>query len=70
MKCACMKYQIWNYFETKSSKFQRGFRQVYSAQHCLLAMIEKWKKSVDNGSFFEALLTDLCKGFDCIPIHS
>ena len=70
MKGACMKYQIWNYFETKSFKFQHGFRQVYSAQHCLLALIEKRKKSVDNGGFFEALLTDLCKGFDCIPIYS
>ena len=29
-------------------------------------MIEKWKKSVDNGGVFGALLTDLCKAFDCI----
>ena len=30
-------------------------------------MIEKWKKAVDNGGVFEALLTDLSKAFDCIP---
>ena len=30
-------------------------------------MIEKWKKTVDNGSVFGALLTDLSKAFDCIP---
>ena len=30
-------------------------------------MIEKWKKVVDNGGTFGALLTDLSKAFDCIP---
>ena len=30
-------------------------------------MIEKWKKVVDNGGAFAALLTDLSKAFDCIP---
>ena len=30
-------------------------------------MIEKWKKSVDNGGVFGALLTDLSEAFDCIP---
>ena len=29
-------------------------------------MIEKWKKTVDHGGVFEALLTDLSKAFDCI----
>ena len=33
----------------------------------LLLMIEKWKKSVDFGENFGALLTDLSKAFDCIP---
>ena len=30
-------------------------------------MIEKWKKSVDNKGTFGGLLTDLSKGFFCIP---
>ena len=30
-------------------------------------MIEKRKKTVDNGSVFGALLTDLSKAFDCFP---
>ena len=65
MKGACMiKYQ--NIFETRFSKFQCGFRKGYSAQHCLLAMIEKRKTAVDSGSVFAALLTDLSKAFDCI----
>ena len=49
------------------SKYQCGFRKGYNAQHCLLAMIEKWKKAVDNGNVFGALLTDLSKAFDCLP---
>ena len=62
----CLYDQISKYFETRFSKFQCGFRKGYSAQHCLLAMIEKWKTAVDNGSVFAALLTDLSKAFDCI----
>ena len=30
-------------------------------------MTEKWKKAVDNGNVFGALLTDLSKAFDGLP---
>ena len=30
------------------SKYQRGFRKGYSAQYCLLAMLEKWKFALDK----------------------
>ena len=33
---------------------------------CLLAMLEKWERSVDNRKMFGALLTDLSKAFDCL----
>ena len=33
----------------------------------MVSLIEKWKKSVDNGGAFGALLTDLSKAFDCLP---
>ena len=49
------------------SKYQCGFRRGYNAQHCLITLIEKWKRSFDNGGAFGALLTDLSKGFDCLP---
>ena len=49
------------------SKYQCWFRKGYNAQHCLLAMIERWKKAVDNGNVFGALLTDLSKAFVCLP---
>ena len=58
--------QISEYFETILSKFQCGFRKGFSAQHCLLAMLEKWKLAVDNKRHFGALLTDLSKTFDCL----
>ena len=48
------------------SKSQCGFRKGFSAQHCLLAMLEKWKNAVDKGKVFGALLTDLSKAFDCL----
>ena len=58
--------QMSEYFELILSKFQCGFRTGYSAQHCLLAMLEKWKSAVDNKKTFGALLTDLSKAFDCL----
>ena len=48
------------------SKYQSWFIKGYNAQHCLLAMIEKWKKAADNGKVFGALLTNLSKAFDCL----
>ena len=48
------------------SKYHCGFRKGYSAQHCLLAMLEKWKNAVDKGKIFEALLKDLSKAFDSL----
>ena len=54
------------YFETILSPKQCGFRKGFSAQHCLISLIEKWKKSIDNGGAFGALMTDLSKAFDCL----
>ena len=62
----CLYDQISKYFETRFPKFQCRFQNGYSAQHCLLAMIEKWKAAANNGSVFASLLTDLSKPFDCI----
>ena len=59
--------KISEYFEPVSSKFQCGFRKGFSAQHCLLSMLEKWKTAMDNKKTFGALLSDLSKAFDCLP---
>ena len=58
--------QISEYFEPILSKFQCGFRKRFSAQHCLLSMLEKWETCVDNKKTFGTLLTDLSKAFDCL----
>ena len=61
-----MSKQMSEYFEFFLSKYQCGFRKGYSAQHCLLSMLEKWRSAIDNTEMFGALLTDLSKAFDCL----
>ena len=58
--------QLNNYFDIKLSPHQCGYRKGYSAQHSLVVMIEKWKKSKDYKEFAGALFTDLSKAFDTI----
>ena len=41
-------------------------RKGYNAQYALIAMIEKWKKSLDEGGIFAAIMMDLSKAFDTI----
>ena len=41
------------------SKYQCGFRKGFSTQYCLVAMIEKWRQSLDSGGQAPAVLTDL-----------
>ena len=63
----CIYDQIQLFFDSLLSKYQCGFRRGYNTQQCLITLIEKWKKSVDNGGAFGVLLTDLSKVFDCLP---
>ena len=50
------------------SKYQCKFTQCHNAQCCLLAMIEKWKSSINKGETFSAAyLTELSKVFDWLP---
>ena len=55
--------QMSQFFENIFSKYQREFPKGFSTKQCLLAMLEKWKRSADN-SMFGALHTDLSKAFD------
>jgi hypothetical protein len=43
-----------------------GYRKGFSAQHALITMIEKWRKSIDKGGFAGSILMDLSKAFDCM----
>ena len=59
--------QTSEFFESSfSSKYQCGFKKGFSAQHCLVSMLEKWKPATDNKKSFGALLTDLPKAFNCL----
>ena len=59
--------QISDFFDTILSKYQCGFRKEHGAQHCLIALLKKWRESIDRGLEFGILLTDLSKAFDCLP---
>ena len=61
-------YQINNYMNPKLSIYQCGFRKVFSVQNCLLVMVEKWKRCLDNKGSTGVVMTDLSKAFDCL-IH-
>ena len=61
-----MYNQIYPNSQTIFSKFQCGFRKGFNTQLCLLAMIEKSRKTLDGGGETWAILTDLFKAFDCI----
>ena len=61
----CPYDQIEVFFDSILSKYQCGFRRGYNAQHCLITLNEKWKKSVDNGGAFDPLFANLSKAFDC-----
>ena len=58
--------QMSGFFDNFLSEQQCRFRKRYSTQHCLLNLLEKWKRSVDKGKSFGALLTDLSKAFDSL----
>ena len=51
--------QISNYTKSFLQKYQCGFRKGYNTQHCLLFMLGKWKRTVDNGKVLGILLTDV-----------
>ena len=62
----CMFTQMSTFFDNIFSNQQCDFRKGCSTQHCLLVMLETWKRSVNKSKVFGALLTDLSKAFDCL----
>ena len=61
-----MYEQIYYYMKQYLSQYLCGFREGYNSEYCLLLMLEKWRKTLDNHNIAGALLTDLSKAFDCI----
>ena len=52
--------------EYKLLSYLCGFRNDYSTQYCLMVMLERFRKALENKNKFGALLTDLPKAFDCL----
>ena len=50
-------------------RYQCGFWKGYSVINVLLPTIEKWRKSLDEGGAFGALLTGLSKACDCLLLE-
>ena len=61
-----MQEQMIAFIGDHLSPYLCGYRKGYNAQYALIAMIEKWKKSLDKGGMFAAVLMDLSKAFDTI----
>ena len=62
----CLYDQIYTYTDSILSKDQCGFRKGYITQYSIIAMIEKWRRNLDQGGICGALFTDLSKAFDCL----
>ena len=52
--------------DTKLSIHQCGFRKRCSAQHCLVVILDKWRRTFDKRGCSGVLLTNLSKTFDCL----
>ena len=63
----CLNKQLEDYFQAMLCKYQCNFWKVYSVITALRPVIQKLKKSLDEGGAFGALLTDLSKALDCLP---
>ncbi len=62
-----MQKQMRDYIDRYLSPHLCGYRRGYNSQYALVAMIEKWKRSLDGvGGKFGAVLMDLSKAFDTI----
>ena len=58
--------QLMKHIEKHLSPYMCGYRKGYSAQHALVALLEKWRLSLDKRGYAGAMLMDLSKAFDTI----
>ena len=58
-----MSNQLSVFLDKILSKYQCGFSKGSNAQHYLINLLEKRRKSLDHGLIFGALLTDISKAF-------
>ena len=61
-----MCQQIEHFMKDALSNLLAGFRKNHSTQHCLMLMLQKWKKALDKGGYICAIFVDLSKAFDTL----
>ena len=61
-----MYEEIFEFVEKHLSPYLFGFRKGHSTEQCLIVMIERWRKILDEKGYAGALLTDLSNAFDCL----
>ena len=58
--------QFASFINDKLFMYMSGYRKGYNTQYALMALLEKWKQSLDNHGYAGAVIMDLSKAFDTI----
>ena len=58
--------EILLYINRFLSPYLFGYRKGYNTEKCLTAMLEMWRKALDEKKSAGGILTDLSKAFDCL----
>ena len=61
-----MEMQLGSFVNEKFFKYMYGYRKWYNTQYALMALLEKWKQSLDNHGYAGSVIMDLSKAFDTI----
>ena len=61
-----MYQQIEDFMKDKLWNLLTGFRKSHNTQHCLMTMLERWKKTLDKGGYTCAVFIVLSKAFDTL----
>ena len=61
-----MQNQIADFIDNHLYVHVCGYRKGYSTQHALLALLKKWKITLDKGGYAGAIIMDLSTAFDTI----
>ena len=64
---ACISSKWLQKTSIASIRLWTGFRKGVNPQSCIVTVIEKFKKSLDQGGEYTSLLTDLSKALDFLP---
>ena len=63
-----MFMQLTEYFNNIFHNYLAAFRKRFGCATTLLRLVEDWKKDLDKQQQVGAVLMDLFKAFDCLPL--